>query len=227
MPASAWRGGVSSARAARCVWSSQGNHKTVAHAQRQRTCPGGSARRRTPGRRGRSACRCPRWPAHPDAEAITIPGHLNVIRQPGDDSEAELGRERRRILPIGSGLRRPCHAAVADGGVGHHNLEPLPGTGQGNPDRFGRAVLLMHLDSAGACLAHGEADLVEQGFRDAAAPRHGRGHQPCRAHMRRQRRERHLHGRHRLRWCGVTSPTSGRRWPRPRRHGCRRPWSGR
>src|SRR5215472_4216677 len=98
---------------------------------------------------GQSARGSPSRPAHPDTKAVAVPRHPDVVRQAGDHGEAELRGQHGRILPVAArgGLRRPRHAIVTDGGsVGHHHLEPLSGTGQRNPDRLTRAVLLVHLD---------------------------------------------------------------------------------
>lgn len=45
--------------------------------------------------------------------------------------------------------------------------------GQHDPDRRGQPVAAMESDGARAGLAHGEANLVEDGFLHARPPRHG------------------------------------------------------
>src|SRR5215469_3519462 len=103
-------------------------------------------------------------PAHPDAEAVTGPRYLDVVRQPRDDSQPEFARQGGgQPLAVGPWVadRRPFHSVVVRGGIGHDDLEPLFGAGQSDPDRLGRAVLLVYLDGTGTCLAHGEADLVK------------------------------------------------------------------
>ena len=98
MPASGWRAGVSSARAARCLWSCSGNHKSVSRAHRLRLCAAGGTDLAPSGLR---AAGCPprpvgsarggaSRPAHPDAEAVAVPRYLDIVRQPGDHGEAEL-----------------------------------------------------------------------------------------------------------------------------------------
>jgi hypothetical protein len=57
-------------------------------------------------------------------------------------------------------------------------------------------MLLMHLDGPGTRLANGQANLVKERFRHAAAPGHGGGDEPRRTHVRRQRRECHLDSGH-------------------------------
>jgi len=76
------------------------------------------------------------------------------------------------------------------------NLEPPVGPGQLDPDRLSRAVRLVRLDRAGAGLTYREADLVEEGLLDTAAPRDGGSDQPGRAHMHRQRRKAHFDSGH-------------------------------
>src|SRR5690348_2568183 len=70
MPASGWRGGVSSARAARCVWSSQGNHKSVSRAHPPAALPLPAAL--APARR--TGCRPGRLPARPGCGRAPVAG---------------------------------------------------------------------------------------------------------------------------------------------------------
>src|ERR1700749_1732138 len=84
--------------------------------------------------------------------------------------------------------------------VAHHDDEPLPLVGHLDLDRLGRAVPPVRLDRARACLAHGQAHLVEQRFVHPAPPRYRGGDQPRGTDMRGQRREGDFYGAHD--WAG-------------------------
>ena len=241
MPASGWRAGVSSARAARCVWSSQGNHKTVSHAHRLRLCAAPALARRAAGPVARPGRGCPPGPTGQPA-GVPAGQLIRMLRpSPFRDTWTSSASPAITARPSCAGSAAGSCPSEPVAGCGGHAMPSSPtaavlvtttsnrssATGQRDPDRLARAVLLVHLDRPRAGLAHREPDLVEQCLRHATAPRHGCGYQPRRAHVRGQRRERHLHGGHRLGRRSVTSPTSGRRWPRPRCRGCRRPSSAR
>ena len=98
---------------------------------------------------------------------MRVAGEDELVEQAGDDGEAEFLGHRRKAGRWAAGHRsliRPGLAAVADpaagwtssggchrghralilrGGVGHDHLEPAIGAGQGDPDGFTRAILLM------------------------------------------------------------------------------------
>ena len=192
----------------------------------------------------RSARRGGGRPAHPDAEAGRGARDLDVVGQALDDGQAELGGHR---LPGGFARR----AGRSSPSASLPPFAPAPGpaasaaplcctavsvtttsnrpsaAGQRDPDRLGRAMLLMRLDRPRARLPDRQADLVEKRLVHAAAPGHRGGYQPRRAHMRRQRRKTHLNCGHRRQSAcdAATSRTSWPRSPRPRCRGCRKPWS--
>jgi len=59
--------------------------------------------------------------------------------------------------------------------IAHRHHEPLVLVGHFDPDRLGRAVSPVGFDRARARFADGKADLIEQRFVHAAAPRHRGG----------------------------------------------------
>jgi hypothetical protein len=94
------------------------------------------------------------------------------------------------------GRTGPGVCGRGDRRVRDDNLEPPGRAGQFDAHRLSRALRLVRLDRAGAGLTHREADLIEKGLLDSAAPRDGGGDQPGRADVHGQRREAHFDSGH-------------------------------
>ena len=170
--------------------------------------------------------RAARWPAHPDAQAVPGSRYLDVVRQPGDDGQAEFTWQPLAISPEGA-CGRPFHSVVVRGGVGHDHLEPLASPGQGYPDGFSRAMLLVHLDGAEhaspTARRTSSSSASATPLRLATAVATSRAVRTCAGSGVNVISTVAIgYGR-----CDVTSPTSGPRWPRPRSRECRRPSSAR